>query len=260
MNFKIDIKSSDVLEKAKETIKKNLEDDLKKVVKTLGSSALKHAEDIAKDNLPDSLNNIYKENLYIEQLSDNIVVVGVRPEALWIEEGRKSGFMDELLKNGKTSKDGHKYQVIPFKKETGRKNTSNSGEDLVNELKGFLKSQGIRYSKTRGLALDDKGSPRVGKIHSFNIKDLKGKKKQRVQDLSKNLQGLSIFQNYNEKTGRVERDIMTFRVISEKHRGTGKWEHPGRQGEKILEKTYEWIEKTWQREILPELQRKYKGK
>lgn len=161
-----------------------------------------------------------------------------------------SGFMDELLKNAKTSKDGKRYKVIPFKHETSNKGSTGSGSDLVAELKTFLRSKNQPYSKTRSLEVDSKGSPRVGKIASFGIKDMAKQ--------SKNLQGLSIYQNKNPKTGQVERNIMTFRVISEKHRDEGKWNHPGRPAEKILDDTFEYIQKSWQQEILPALKEKYK--
>ena len=261
MSLKIDIKSSEVLKQTKEKLKAKLEEDLKKVVKTLSSGAAKHAEQLAKEQLPKSLSAMYTENLYVEQLSDNMAVVGIREQALWIEEGRKGGFMEELLtrKSGsqvKTDKDGKKYRIIPFEHNTGAKDmtSSSEGQELVKELKGFLKRKGVNYSKTRGLELDDKGSPRIGKTHSFSAKDMKGKKN--VSELSRNLQGVSIFQSMNKKTGKVERNIMTFRVISEKHRGS-KWEHPGRPGEKILDEAYKWAEETWRREILPELKKKY---
>ena len=262
MDLKLDIKSSDVLAKALADVKERLEADLQKTVRTLGKGAQAHAEQLAQQKMPGSLANLYQENLYMEEISDNMVVVGIREKALWLEEGRKGGFMDELL-NGpkvKTSKDGHKYRVIPFKHSTSKLKQSSSGQEMVNELRGFLKKQGVPHSKTRALALDSNGSPRTGKIHSFNIKDMRGAKKKGVESLSKNLQGVSVFQNMNEKTGKVERNIMTFRVISEKHSGSGKWEHPGKAGEKILDETFKWVQDTWQKDILPELKKKYESK
>ena len=53
---------------------------------------------------------------------------------------------------------------------------------------------------------------------------------------------------------------MTFRVISEKSKEEGKWNHPGRKGEKILDETFKWVEKAWQTQILPDLKRKYESK
>lgn len=253
MNLKLDIKTSDVLKKAKEDVLENLKKDVKAAAEKLGKSAYKEAQKISKEKLPGSLNSIYQENLYIEQISENITVIGIREEALWIEEGRKSGFMHELLQgpNVKTSKEGNKYRVIPFNHDTSKKASSGSGSELVAELKTFLKSKSQPYSKTRNLATDSQGSPRIGKIASYSIKDM-GKK-----GVSKNLQGLSVYQNKNEKTGKVERNIMTFRVISEKHKSEGKWNHPGRPAEKILEQTFEFVQKSWQQEILPVLKEKY---
>ncbi len=263
MSFNLDIKTSDILKKAVDNVKKKLEKDLQRVAQQLAKGAAKKAGELAENKLPEKLKDIYKENLYTEQLSDNVFVVGIRPDARWIEHGVKPGFMDYLLKgnNVKISKDGLKYKVIPFKHDTGNKKSqkSGSGTDQMKELKTFLKSEGFAHSKTRALALDDKGSPRVGKIHSFDIKGMREKGKKSAKKLSPNLHGVSIFQNMNEDTGKVERNIMTFRVISEKHKGS-KWMHPGRKGEKIMVETHKWVVDTWQREILPELKRKYEKK
>lgn len=258
----LNIKSSEVIKEAEKKIKKQIEEDLKKSVKAIGSEAYKHAEKLSKEKLPKSLDNIYKENLYMQQISDNIVEIGIREEALWIEEGRKKGFMDELLKGSgvKTSKEGDKYRIIPFEHSMHTKSSSSSKQDMVEELKSFFKSEGIRYHKTKGLELDEKGSPRIGRIQSFDIKDMRDKKKRSVKELSPNLQGVTIYQNENPETGKVERNVMTFRVISEKHKGTGKWEHPGRPGQKILDETYEHVKNMWEKEILPALKSKYGNK
>ena len=80
------------------------------------------------------------------------------------------------------------------------------------------------------------------------------------ESLSSNLQGVSVYQNMNEKTGKVERSVMTFRVITEDDRGTGKWEYPVKPGEKFLEEANKWVQDAWQRDILPELKKKYESK
>jgi hypothetical protein len=258
--FILNIKTSDIKSELKKEIKEKLEKDIKSIIQTLGKSAIKHAEELAQKQLPNSLNKIYKDNLYMEQISDNIVEVGIRKEALWIEEGRKSGFMDELLKgsNVKISKDGHKYRSIPFEHSTKiEPKTSTNKKEEIEQLKKFLKSEGIRYSKTRALELDDKGSPRIGRIHSFDIKKMRDSNKKSAQKLSPNLEGLSVYQRENPQTGKVERSIMTFRTISEKHKETGKWEHPGRKGEKIIDDTFKYIQEMWEKELFPELKREY---
>jgi hypothetical protein len=255
----LNIKTSDIARQLEDKIKKKLEKDVQSIIKTLGKTAVKHAESLADKQLPGSLKKIYKDNLYMEQISDNMIEVGIRHEALWIEEGRKKGFMDELLKgsNVKTAKDGSKYRPIPFEHSTQvSENASADKKQEVEDLKKFFKSQGIRYSKTRALAMDENGSPRIGRIHSFDIKNMRDGKKKSAQNLSKNLQGVSIYQRENPKTGRVERSIMTFRTISSKHRGE-KWEHPGRKGEEILDETLKYVREVWERELFPELKNKY---
>jgi hypothetical protein len=268
MDLKLEIDAKKIIDSIKEKtekIQKDIEDDLKKAVVKLGKGAKKHAEKLASesDTLPKSLEEIYRENLYMEQISDNIVEVGVREEALWIELGRKGGRMKELLdvnKSGsptKVSKDGNRYRVIPFEKSTGKKGVTGTAASEINELKSFLKNQGVRYSKNRALALDENGSPRIGRIHSFNIKDMRDGKKASVKNLSRNLQGISVYQNENPKTGKVERSIMTFRVISDSSKG---WNHPGRDPENIISKTFEWVEQQWGTQVLPDLKKKYESK
>lgn len=257
--LKLNIKSSDIAKELEDKIKKKLEKDMQDVIKTLGKSAVKHAEELAQKQLPNSLNKIYKDNLYMEQISDTIIEVGIRQEALWIEEGRKEGFMKELLDSpkAKTNKEGKKYTVVPFEHSTQTTDSmSTDKKEEVENLKKFLKSEGIRYSKTRALALDDNGSPRIGRIHSFDIKAMRDGKKKSAQKLSPNLQGLSVYQRENPKTGRVERSIMTFRTISQKHKGS-KWEHPGRKPAEILDDTFKYIQELWERELFPELKSKY---
>jgi hypothetical protein len=241
MKFKIDIvESGDISEEARGIIE-NIRGDLNLAVKALGRGAEAQARLLADQNMSSSLSDIYKKNLYIEEIADNIVEVGIKEGAFWIEHGKKGGFMEELLnhKSGKppkVSKEGHKYRVIPMSHSTSSKGASSgSGDAMVNELKTFMKKQGVRYSKNRALATDS--------------------------ILSRNLQGLSVFQNVNPKSGKVERSIMTFRVISEKHRNSGKWQYPaGKPKKEILKDVYRWIEHTWQSQIFPELKNKYEKK
>lgn len=260
MKLNIDIKIEGDLKQDAERIKKNIENDLKQAVKALGSSGFKHAEDLAQSKLSGKLSDIYKSNLKIEQPSDNIVIIELKEEAFWIEQGRKSGFMEELLKSKsgspvKTSKDGHKYRVIPIENASGGKKVQSAGEDLVGDLKNFLKSQGVRTSKTKGLELDESGSPRIGRMHSFDIKKIRDKKQ-----LSNDIKAVSVFQNKNPGTGKVERNVVAFRVISEKHRESGKWNHPGTPPARILEETFKWIEQQWQTQIFPAIKAKYESK
>jgi hypothetical protein len=263
VKLQVDIKTEGDIDKQAQKIIENLKKDIAAATKALGQGAYIQAQSIADQKMSPELSSMYKQNLYINQLSENVTEVGIKEEALWIEEGKKGGFMEELLnhKSGsppKVSAEGHKYRVIPFKHSATGKSSSISGQAAINELRTFLKKEGIRYSKTRALALDEKGSPRIGRIHSFDIKSMREANKKSVEGLSRNLEGLSIYQNYNPQTKRVERNIMTFRVISEKHRNSGKWQYPaGRPKKEVLKDVFRWVEQTWQAKILPELKAKY---
>jgi hypothetical protein len=255
MNLLVDVQIEGDLKKDIEKIKNNIKEDVKLAIKTLGSSTLKKAEELAEQHLSNKKLNIYKSALKLEQISEEIVVISLDEKAFWIENGRKSGFMDELLKSGvRTSKDGSKYRIIPMQESKEQLKVASIGENLASQLKDFLKSKNVRTGKNN-LDLDEKGSPRVGKIHTFNIKDLRDKKQ-----ISDNISRISVFQNKNPKTGKVEKSITAFRVISEKHKESGKWVHPGTVPVKILEKAFKWSEQLWQNELFPAIKAKYEDK
>lgn len=263
MKLEVQVETEGNISKQAEKIIENLKKDVNAAIKALGQGAFQKAHEIADQKMSPKLSSIYKKSLYINELSENITEIGIKEDAFWIEQGRKGGFMEELLshKSGsppKTAKDGSKYRVIPFEHSTTGKGSSTASQTAINELKTFLKKEGVRYSKTRALALDANGSPKVGKIHSFDIKAMRDKGKKSVENLSRNLENLSVYQKYNPETKRVERNIMTFRIISEKHRNSGKWQYPANRPKKqVLKEVFQWIEQAWQSSILPELKNKY---
>jgi hypothetical protein len=225
-------------------ITQSLQDDVNKAVKTLGSEAIRTAQDLADRHLPPKLAKVYKDSIKIEEISENVVVVELSENAVWIEKGRKAGFMEDLLKTGaKQGKDGKKYRVIPIGEGKSNPQSSPKSEGLLNDLTSFLRSKNV----TDKLATDKNGSPRTGKIHSFDIK----------KGLFDNIQRVSVFQNKNARTGKVEQKITAFRVISEKHRGTGKWVHPGRPPANILEQTFKSLEQILNTQIFPAIRDKY---
>ena len=229
-------------------ITQNLQEDVNKAVKTLGSEALKTAQELADRHLPPKLAKIYKDSIKIEEISENVIVVELSENAVWIEKGRKAGFMEDLLKTGtKQGKDGKKYRIIPIGEGKGDPQISPKSEGLLNKLTSFLRTKNVKTDKSEALATDKNGSPRVGKIQSFDIKDKS----------FDNIQRVSVFQNKNAKTGKVERKITAFRIISEKHKGTGKWIHPGTPPARILEQTFKSLEQILNTQIFPAIKDKY---
>lgn len=247
LRFDIDIES---LSDGFGSLKKELQKDLKKSVGALASMTHAKTLEIANNELS-SLSSMYKDGVSFQQLEENLWVVSLDEKLLWIEEGRKSGFMEELLtgKSSKVSAEGNRYAVIPFEHSKKPSEQSQQAKTLTDQIRAELKKKDIPYRK---LEYNQDGSPRLGLLHRFNIDSA------RLKDHHKDspLKGVAIYQR-QQKDGSVRRDIMTFRVISEKHKDEGKWVHPGREGNKIMDKAFEWAEREWEQKILPEVLAKY---
>lgn len=230
-------------------IKREVSADLKKSVSALAS--MTHAKTLELANEIGSLSKTYKDNISFQQLEENIWVVSLDEKALWIEEGRKSGFMEELLngKSSKTNAQGERYAVIPFEHSKNPTEQSSKAKELSNAIKAELKEQGINYRKPEYNA---DGSPKLGLIKRFNVESAKIKESHKDEPLK----GVAIYQRM-DKGGKVRRDVMTFRIITERHRSEGKWVHPGMEGKKLMDKAFEWAMNEWDSKILPEVLGKY---
>ena len=248
LRFSIDIEA---LVRDFGNFKKEIAQDLKKSIGQLASMTHAKTLELANNELK-SLSQQYKESVSFQQIEENTWVISLDEKALWIEDGRSSGFMQALLdgKSSKTSKDGHKYAIIPFEHSKNPSQQSSQARELSNQIKAELKKQKVSYRKVEHHA---DGSPKLGLLHKFSIDSA------RLKDSHKDspLKGIAIYQKMNQKTGKVQRDVMTFRVISDKHKSEGKWMHPGRVGSKLMDKALDWATKTWEEEILPEIFKKY---
>lgn len=242
-------------------LKQKIAKDLKTGVEALASMTHAKTMELATTEI-NSVSKIYKDALDFQQIEEGIWVVSLDAKALWIEEGRKTGFMEELLNTQspessgkiKTSKEGHKYRVIPFEHSKNPSEQTARAKELTNQIKTALKEKGIPYKK---IETDSEGSPRIGLLHKFDISSA------RLKDSHKNepLSGVAIYQKKDAKTGKIKRDIMTFRVISEKHRDEGKWVYPENakyaKGVKLMDKAFAWALNEWETKILPEILKKH---
>jgi hypothetical protein len=167
-----------------------------------------------------------------------------------------SGFQEELLhgKSSKVSKDGTRYAVIPFEHSKAPSQQTSSAKQLTDQIKSELKKRNISYKK---IEYGADGSPRLGLIHKF---DIESARPSRISGITKAshpaLSGVSIYQR-KMPGGKIKRDIMTFRVISEKSKAEGKWVHPGMVGYKLMDKSLDWAFDLWEREILPDIIKKF---
>jgi len=71
------------------------------------------------------------------------------------------------------------------------------------------------------------------------------------------LQGIRVYQKRvkDDSTGhsKVSRGIMTFRVASSKHKGTGRWVHPGLQARNFFDEAADWALEQWEKRIVPDI-------
>lgn len=243
LRFDIDI---DAITREFRDVKKEMDKELKSSVRGLASMTHAKVLELATNELR-SLSKMYKDNVSFQEIEENLWVVSLDEKALWIEEGRKSGFMEELLngKSGKTNKQGEKYAVIPFEHSKNPSEQSSQARDLSNLIKAELKRKKIPYRKVE---YHPDGSPKLGLIHRFDVKSARLKEHHKDEPLK----GVAIYQR-KDKAGRVQRDVMTFRVIHENHREEGKWVHPGREGDKLMDKAFKWAMNEWENKILPEI-------
>lgn len=226
-------------------IKEQIKEKVEKGVQSLAAMTHAKVAEMAQGELH-STRHIYMDALGFEQIAPNVWAVSLDAQkAGWIENGRKSGpmFDDLLRKNAKVSKEGNRYKAIPFEHSKPPSQMTGEAQLLVTRIKSALKKEGIPFKK---IEKDASGNPRLGKLHTLNIKSAPPTSR----STSPALFGVNIYQHKTSK-GNVRRDIMTFRVISDKQRGTGKWEHPGTEPKNFFEKAYNWATRTWETEILP---------
>lgn len=212
----------------------------------------------------------YLDALSIQQVSDDTWLINLDAKANWIEEGlEKHEMIADLLKSpkAKTSKSGGKYMVIPFEHKTKPSASTPAQKSLTDTIKEEFKRRKIPYGK---LEVDAAGNPKKGVLHSFDINHapLKtahgvgqghgpiGATKQGMSGIPF-LRGIRVSQKEVKDPvsgkSKVVKSIATFRVVSSKHIGTGRWVHPGTPQRKFLDEALDWAEKQWDEKIKPQL-------
>jgi very-short-patch-repair endonuclease len=161
-----------------------------------------------------------------------------------------------------------RYRIIPFEHKRGPTSSTPTQQELTGVVRNELRKRGIPYGN---LEMGPDGKPKIGKLHSFDIMDKPKKTGEGVgQGWGKIgevkvgatgipfLQGVNVYQTKvkgKDGSESVQRQIMTFRVVSSKMKGTGRWVHPGTPPRKFLDEAYQWALKEWSTAILPEILR-----
>lgn len=249
-----------------------IDDMSKKVMKDAGQKLTNmtyaHIVEEANKRLH-SRRQMYVEGLSHAQVDDNTFVINLDAKVRWIDDGMPPhNMVDDLLsgKKAKTAKDGSKYAVIPFKHNKGPTQSTPAQKNLLDTIKKEMKERKISYG---GIEKGEDGKPKTGLIHKFDIKDKPikqnsspgqgkgpiGKPMQGPTGIPL-LQGVRVYQR--EVTGKdgkksIKKEIMTFRVVSSKHKGQGRWDHPGTEAVGIMDEAYEWAKKAWEKDIVPQL-------
>lgn len=224
------------------------------------------------------------EGVSFKQEGPDTWLIVLDAKARWIDDGLEPHEMiDDLLsqrsgkaKGPKTSKDGSRYRVIPFFHGPGKGGTSQTPAEasLQATIKSELKkannqltgNRGIPYAKIENGA---DGKPATGLLHSFDITNAPSKTgngpgqgwgpigsvRQGATGIPF-LQGVRIYQRQVKGADgkpTVKRAIMTFRTVSSKMKGTGRWFHPGLPPAKIFDEAHAWGIRKWENEILPKV-------
>jgi hypothetical protein len=232
LNKKIEDYSNEIVQKAKLGLQ------------AVANSAHSLIIDKAQNKLG-SQKNLYIESLSVTNEGDNLWVIALDPKANWIEDGRPAYDMLPGLLNGpkaKVGKDGKKYNIIPFKQNKRPQDMSRSEKRMADFVQQELKR--LNLDKT---IKDESGNPVIGKAAKVNL-DYATSVKSRIPLL----QGLTIYQRkVTNEQGKesIKRDIMTFRVASEKQIGSGKWWHKETKGLNAFKDVEAEIDQIWAKMI-----------
>jgi len=240
---------------------------LSDALKDLSTQAHAHIVEQVNEKLH-STRAKYIEALKFQEVGNDTWLITLEPSALWIEEGIPANkeMIDDLLKSNKAkmSKDGSRYLSIPFKHGpgVGRTTSTPAQQDLTATIKSEMKRRGIPYGN---IEKDSHGNPKLGLLHKFDIKNsplktglFPGQGKGLVGHVRQGptgipfLQGVRVYQRQvQDKAGKgsVQRGIMTFRTVSSKHKGTGRWVHPGLTPKNFFEEAADWAAREWEQHI-----------
>lgn len=253
MPLTIKINADDIAKQFKE-LALEVEQDIGKAVANLASITHAKIIELATQDLKSS-RQTYVDALGFEEISPGVWVVSLDEKASYIEEGVEAGkdMKPALLKNAtKVSKDGFKYRSIPFDHGKSNGNMTPAAQNLVAQIKTGLKAKGISF---KGIEKDANGSPKIGKLHTVDLSSPNDKPPGKGNTSA--LKGVNVYQSMG-KGGKVKRDILTMRTVSDSPASAGKWISPGSKGKEFFEKAQAWAEAEFENTILPAILDKWK--
>lgn len=210
------------------------------------------------------------KNVRWVEVSPSIWVVEIDESVAFIEEGRPIAFMgDWLLKPGakgvKTAKDGSTYRVIPFTHQRGVGGKKISSEpEIASKIKKELKNQGIKMNV---IERDGDGKAKTGVIHKLGINEKRSSYPQSLFSAPRNkdtaaaiglkpthgthfLNNAVVVQREVEGKGgkkKMSKEVVTFRVISSKHKAEGRWMYPKIDPLNAIPRAYTYATVEWEK-------------
>ena len=267
MAFFVDVDISALSEMGK-VLDKATEEAMKRAGDNLTTMTRAHIVEEAAKKLH-SRRKMYVEGLTQFQLDDDTWVVNLDAKVRWIDDGMSAhNMVDDLLKSpkAKTAKDGSKYMVVPFKHNVGPASSTTAQQDLTSTIKRYMADKKMAYGS---VLKDQNGKTKYGMVQKFDILDKPikigngpgqgrgpiGSVKQGPTGIPL-LAGVRVYQRplpSSDGKGLVRKDVMTFRIVSSKHKGQDRWNYPGIDGVHIMDEAYQWALKTWEKEVVPGL-------
>lgn len=251
MGLKINIDAS-AIAKAFKDVKEEIEKDILQGVDGLAAMTTAKIDEMAAEKLHTTLST-FQKGFKTQEIAPHVHLLTIDESALWIEEGLSPGkdMKPDLLKDAPINpRTGLKSRAIPFEHSKAPSQMNPYAQGLVSQIKTALKAKKIPFKK---LETGKDGNPRLGKLHSFSIPSAPPTSRATTDALAR----VTIYQKQNRTTGKVHRDIMTFRTVSSGPSSEGKWIHPGYDAQHFFEKAYEWALTEWENNILPQIMAKY---
>jgi hypothetical protein len=263
-NLKVKIDSQSIMSQLG-NFSKDLEEDIMLAVESLAASTKERVVEWANNGgegmkALTSSREKFMKSLHLEQVATGVHIIYIDEEGLFVEDGVKAGSMKaKLLK-------GRKYVIIPFSHNVKKQSRTDQMSMIRGALSTALKKEGLSVSgkeyhnnDPRTPKLSEVGpNGRLKPIHTFNFASpVWGKGTTPV------LHGVNIYQKevYDSQKGKsIQRDIFTFRTISEKTQSPPKWMTEGKEPKHYLEKAELWAEEFWKSDIEPKLFSKWNGK
>lgn len=217
-----------------EEISREISDQLTLATAQLAQLTYNHAVSLATQRL-DTTKQQYLDALKFETESEGVFVIYLEEPAEHLEKGYPPYPMIQKILNGgkkaKVSKEGYRYKVIPLRQrtDTAAVQPSSNAKSLALRIQEVIDNRKFKRVKS---SVDQK----TGKMTTVD--------RYTGSAAHPFLKGLTRVREYQSARHWEPSSsaYLTFRVVSEKQIGKGKWNHPGFQGANVFPDIERWAD------------------